>query len=102
MGIVNSKSKERGNFYVKEAKPAAGWLSLFLLNKSFCGMSQIIWSGRITLQQAVVEQVELWRQLGHMQHVCFLWKDLEKQVLQSWFCKGILRAKFVLEKHWDS
>lgn len=83
MGIINSTSKGRGNFYVKGTKPAASWLSLFLLKKSFCGMSQIIQSGRITLQQAVVEQVEPWRQLGHQQHVYFLWKDLEKQVLQS-------------------
>lgn len=46
-------------------------------------MSQIIQSGRITLQQAGVEQVELWRQIGCMQHMCFLLKDLEKQVLKS-------------------
>lgn len=83
MGIVNSTSKGIGNFYVKGTKPAASWLSFFLLNKSFCGMSQMIQSERITLQQAVVEQVEPWRHLGHMQHVCFLLKDLEKQVIQS-------------------
>jgi len=53
-------------------------------------MSQITQSGSITLQQAMVEQVELWRQLGYIQQVCSPLKDLEKQVLQNCFCTDIL------------
>lgn len=82
--LPTQQAKGEETFMSKEQSLLqVGLLFFFFLNKSFCGMSQIIQSGRITLQQAGVEQVELWRQIGCMQHMCFLLKDLEKQVLKS-------------------
>lgn len=75
---------------------------LFILNKAFCGMSQIIQSGRITLQQAVVEQVELWRQLGHNAEGVFSLERLGETSATKLLLQGYLAATLVLQKHWDS
>lgn len=60
MGIAESTSKGRRNFYVKGTKPAACFFVVvlgvcffflsvfFFFNKAFCGMNQVIQSGRIT------------------------------------------------------
>lgn len=80
---VTKKREEKLLFMSKEQSLLHIGIFFIFFNKAFCNMSQIITSGRITLQQAVLEQVELQRQPGLMWCMCSPFMDLEKPVRQK-------------------
>lgn len=95
---VTKKREEKLLFMSKEQSLLHIGIFFIFFNKAFCDMSQIIPSGRIALQQAVVEQVELQRQPGLTWHVRSPFKDLEKPVLQKLLLQGYLAAKMYTSK----
>lgn len=96
---VTKKREEKLLFMSKEQSLLHIGIFFIFFNKAFCDMSQIIPSGRIALQQAVLEQVELQKQPGLVVHVLSLHGPGETSATKNCFCEDILLLKCVLQKH---